>query len=210
MTRNASWAPLRLATLGLTALALSGCISLLPKTKPAQLYSFAPAPAAKVAAPAPGGVAVFRSNGQFQEEASDDRILTVIGGKAAYIADTRWVAPAETLFNEAVANAFDASPIRLIARGQQGRFGYALRIDVRSFEARYDHGAKAPPTVVVHIHAALTKADQTGVGEQDFEASAPASDNRVTAIVAAFRKATDEAIGKLVTWTEANATQPTA
>ena len=208
MTKNASWAPLRLAAFGVCALALSGCISLLPKSKPAQLYSFVPPPAAK--AVAPGQIAVFRSNGQFQEEAADDRILTVSGGKAAYVAETRWVAPAETLFNEAVANAFDASPIRLIARGQQGKFGYALRIDVRSFEARYDHGPKDAPTVVVHIHVALTKADQTAVGEQDIETRATASDNRVSAIVEAFGKATNEAIGKLVAWTEANATQPTA
>ncbi len=194
----------RLAALGFCAIALSGCISLLPKSKPAQLYRFGLTPAA--ARTGAGSVAVFRSNGQFQEEASDDRILTVTGGKAAYIAESRWVAPAETLFNESVANAFDASPIRLIARGQQGRFGYALRIDVRSFEARYESGPKAAPTVVIRVHAALTRADQSAVGEQDFEARAPASDNRVGAIVTAFNAATSDVIGKLVAWTEAKAT----
>lgn len=198
---------LRLLAVGAGALALSGCISLLPKSKPAQLYRFGSPPAASAPSKAnAGGVAVFRSNGQFQEEASDDRILTVTGGKAAYIAESRWVAPAETLFNESVANAFDASPIRLIARGQQGRFGYALSIDVRSFEARYDSGPKAAPTVVVRVHAALTRADQSAVGEQDFEARAPASDNRVGAIVAAFNTATADVIGKLVAWTEAKTT----
>jgi cholesterol transport system auxiliary component len=196
---------LRLVAVAACALALSGCISLLPKSKPAQLYRFGPEPAAAAAPARPGVVAVFRTNGVFQEEASDDRILTISGGKAGYIAQSRWVAPAETLFNEAVANAFDASPIRLIARGQQGRFAYALRIDVRSFEARYDGGPNTPPTVVVRMHAALTKSDQTNVGEQDFEASVPASDNRVGAIVTAFDKATAAVIGKLVTWTEATA-----
>lgn len=195
---------LRLAAVGTCALALSGCITLLPKSKPAQLYRFGPAPAA--AAPSqPSSVAVLRTNGHFQEEASDDRILTVIGGKAAYIAQSRWVAPAETLFNEALSNAFDASPVRLIARGQQGRFAYALRIDVRSFEARYDSGPDAAPTVVVRVHAALTKSDQSTVGEQDFEARIPASDNRVGAIVAAFDKAVEDVIGKLVGWTETKA-----
>ena len=200
--------PLRLVAISACALALSGCISLLPKSNPAQLYSFIPPPAAQAMTGA-GTVAVFRSNGHFQEEAADDRILTITGGKAAYIADTRWVAPAETLFNEAVANAFDASPVRLIARGQQGKFGYALMIDVRRFEARYDHGPKAAPSVVVYIHAALTKADQTAVGEQDIETRVTASDNRVGAIVTAFGKASDEAIGQLIAWTEANASKPT-
>jgi cholesterol transport system auxiliary component len=195
---------LRLAAVGTCALALGGCISLLPKTKPAQLYRFGPVP---VAAPAsrPGSVAVFRTNGQFQEEASDDRILTVTGGKAAYIAQSRWVAPAEILFNQALSNGFDASPVRLIARGQQGRFAYALRIDVRSFEARYDSGPDAAPTVVVHVHAALTKSDQSTVGEQDFEARVPASGNRVGAIVAAFDKAVGDVVGEIVGWTETKA-----
>ena len=198
---------LRLATIGVCALALSGCISLLPKSKPAQLYRFGATPAAAPATAArPNAVAVFRTNGSFQGEAADDRILTITGGKVAYIAESRWVAPAETLFNEAVANAFDASPVRLIARGQQGRTAYALRLDVRDFETRYDHGAKAAPTVVVRLHAALTRSDQTSVGEREFEARAPASDNRVSAIVEAYDKAVADVIGKLVAWTEASAT----
>jgi cholesterol transport system auxiliary component len=194
---------LRLAAVGTCALALSGCISLLPKTKPVQLYSFGAAPAAPLARPS--SVAVFRTNGQFQEESSDDRILTVTGGKAAYVAESRWVAPAETLFNQALSNAFDASPVRLVARGQQGRFAYALRIDVRSFEARYISGPSAAPTVVVHVHAVLTKADQSPVGEEEFEARVPAADNRVGAIVGAFDKAVGDVIGKIVGWTEAKA-----
>ncbi|MBS0334368.1 MAG: ABC transporter, partial [Proteobacteria bacterium] len=73
--RPALRAAVRLAAIGVGALTLSGCISLLPKTKPAQLYRLAPPPAAAAPATSPGpdAVAVFRSNGQFQEEASDDR-----------------------------------------------------------------------------------------------------------------------------------------
>jgi cholesterol transport system auxiliary component len=200
-------AVLRLAAIGACALAVSGCISLLPKSKPAQLYRFGPAPAAAAAkAPASPAVAVFRTNGSFQAEAADDRILTVGEGKAAYIAQSRWVAPAEVLFNEAVSQAFDASPVRLIARGQQGRFAYALRIDVRNFETRYDAGLKAAPTVVVRVHAALSRSDQSNVGEQEFSARVPAADNRVGAIVQAYDKAVGDVVGKLVIWTEATAT----
>jgi cholesterol transport system auxiliary component len=196
---------LTLAAVGAGALSLSGCISLLPKTTASQMYRFGPLPAAATR-PQAGAVAIFRTGGQFEEEAADDRLLTMNGGKAAYIAESRWVAPASVLFDQAVSNAFDASPVRLIARGQQGRAAYALRVDVRSFEARYDAGPKDAPTIVVHIHAALTKADQSSVGEQDFEARVPASDNRVSAIVGAFDKATKDVVGKLVSWTETVAT----
>jgi cholesterol transport system auxiliary component len=195
--------PLLLALAG-SAVALSGCISLLPKSKPAQLYSFVPPPAA--AAPSSAkAAAVFRTNGSFQQESADDRLLTVTGGHAAYVADSRWVAPASVLFDQAVSQAFDASPVRLIARGQQGKAAYALRLDVRNFEAHYDNGDKAAPTVVVRLHAALNKADQTLVGEQMFEAKVTAGDNRVGAIVSAYNKAMGEVIGKLVAWTQASA-----
>jgi cholesterol transport system auxiliary component len=198
-------AGLRLLALAACAVVLSGCISLLPKTKPAQLYSFVP-PAAAPAAPASANaVAVFRTNGSFQAEAADDRLLTITNGRAAYIADTRWVSPAAVLFDQAVSQAFDASPIRLIARGQQGRFAYGLRLDVRNFEAHYDAGDKAAPTVVVRVHAALNKADQTIVGEEIFEAKVTASDNRVGAIAKAYDQALGEVIKKLLGWTETKA-----
>ncbi|THD66895.1 ABC-type transport auxiliary lipoprotein family protein [Phenylobacterium sp.] len=196
---------LTLATVGTCAVALAGCFSLLPKSKVSQMYRFGPLPAVSAGSTA-GSVAVFRTNGDFEEQAADDRLLTINGGHAAYIAESRWVAPASVLFDQAVANAFDASPVRLIDRGQQGHAAYALRIDVRSFEARYDAGPKEAPTIVVHIHAALTKADQSNVGEQDFEARVPAGDDRVSAIVAAFDKATKDVVGKLVGWTETKAT----
>jgi cholesterol transport system auxiliary component len=198
---------LRLAAICACAAALAGCSSLLPKSKPAQLYRFGPPAAAapSTAAPSPRAVAVFRTNGTFQGESADDRLLTVIGGKAAYIAQSRWVAPASVLFDEAVSEAFDASPIRLIARGQQGRFAYALRLDVRNFEARYDAGPDAAPTVVIRVHAALNRADQSIVGEQIFEARVPAAGNRVGEIVAAYDKAVGEVLAKVVRWTETSA-----
>jgi cholesterol transport system auxiliary component len=194
--------------LGAAALALAGCISLLPKSKPAQLYRFGQsAAAAAPAGPAgPRTVGVFRTTGGFEEAAADDRILTVTGGQAAFIAQSRWVAPAKVLFDEAVSNAFDAhaGPVRLLARGQQGKFAYALRLDVRQFETVYP-APDAAPTVEVRLHAALNRADQLSVGEQEFAARVPAGDNRVSAIAAAYDKAVADVLGKLVAWTNATA-----
>jgi cholesterol transport system auxiliary component len=197
---------LRLATIGACALALGGCISLLPKTKPAQLYRFGePMPAAGAPAAA-GTVGVFRANGIFQGEAAGDRMLTVTGGKAAYIAQARWVAPASVLFDEAVLAAFDAAPgrVRLISRGEQGKSDYALRLDIRNFEARYDAGGRGAPTVVVRIRAALARADRTEVGVTLVDERVKASDNRVGAIVAAYDKALGQALAKIVAWTNQN------
>jgi len=201
-------AALRLAVMGACALALSGCISLLPKSKPAQLYRFGQSGARAAAQPAPSAtVGVFQANGTFQGEAAGDRLLTINGGKAAFIAQSRWVAPAGVLFNEAVVSAFDADggKVRLISRGQQGKSAYALRLDVRNFEARYESGPDSAPTVVVRVRAVLTNADLTKTAEQIFESRSKAANNRVGAIVEAYDKATSEVLGQVVGWTNTNA-----
>lgn len=200
-------AVLRLAVVGACALALSGCISLLPKTKPSQLYRFGQPATASAPGPVGRSVGVFLTNGSFPNEAAGDRILTITGGKAAFVAQSRWVAPASVLFNEAVANAFDAATgrVRLVSRGQQAKIGYALRLDVRNFETRYDAGPEAAPTVVVRVRAALTSTDLSKSSEQIFEVKTRAGDNRVGAIVSAYDKSLGDVLGQVVAWTDANA-----
>jgi cholesterol transport system auxiliary component len=210
MTRSVAMRPLlETAVAGALALSLSGCISLLPKAKPAQLYRFgftvdAPAAATPVAAQGrTAPVAVYRANGQFQREAAGDRILTISGERAAYVAASRWVAPAEVLFAEAVVRAFEASPgpARLVSHGEPVRSEYALRLDVRNFETRYAAGGA--PTVLVRVRAVLARAQtRAAVGEQVFEARVPASDNRVGAIVRAYDQAVAQVLGEVVTWTD--------
>lgn len=203
-----SSALLRLAAVGATALALSACVSLLPKTKPAHLYRFGqPVSAAAVDAPI-GTVGVFRTIASFQREAAGDRLLTITGGKAAYVAETRWVAPATVLWDEAVVAAFDADAghVRLIARGEPASASYVLRLDVRNFEAQYDQGPKAPPLVVVRVRAAITSTVGRGlVGEKLFEKRIRAGNNRVTAIVPAYDRAVADILTEIVAWTNEQA-----
>lgn len=203
-----SSALLRFAATGAAALALSACVSLLPKTKPAHLYRFGqPVSAASITAPI-GSVGVFRTNAAFQREAAGDRLLTITNGKAAYVAETRWVAPAAVLWDEAVVAAFDADEghVRLIARGEPATAPYVLRLDVRNFEAQYDQGPKAPPVVVVRVRAAITSTTDRGlVGEKLFEKRIRAGDNRVSAIVPAYDRAVAEVLAEVVAWTNENA-----
>ena len=213
MTRTT--ALLRVAVVGACVLALSGCISLLPKTKASQLYRFGQATNAGASSPmVPGQVGVLRAGGLFQREAAGDRILTVTDGKVAYIAETRWVAPAAVLWDEAVLAAFDADPgpVRLVSRGEPASVAYVLRLDVRNFEARYDHGAKAAPTVVVRVRGAITLGvDRSTVAERIFEKQVTASDNRVGAIVPAYDRAVAEVLKEIVAWTtEQSKAQPKA
>ena len=194
----------RLMGLGACALAVSACVSLLPKTKPAHLYRFGQSAGAEAVTATPGEIGVFRTNATFQRESAGDRLLTVEGGKIAYVAETRWVAPAAVLWDEAVLAAFDADggPVRIISRGEPATAAYVLRLDVRNFEARYLNGPKLAPTVVVRVRAAMTRgADRGLVAERIFEKQVPAADNRVGAIVPAYDKAVAEVLGDVVAWT---------
>lgn len=211
MTDRPTARALALAGLLSAGLALGGCISVLPKSKPANLYRFGQAPPAAASAADPavvGAVGVFRAPGSFQRESAGDRILTLTDRKAAYVAQTRWVAPAATLFDEAVLTAFDRDngPARLVSRGEAGRADYALRLDVRNFETHYDQGPKAAPLVVIRLRATLFDSENRRLaGEQFIEAQVRAGDNRVGAIVQAYDAAAGEVIAKLVDWTNRTA-----
>lgn len=203
---------IRVAAAAASALALAGCVSLLPKSKPVDLYRFgqpaaAEAEAGIVAAPV-GQVGVFRANAVFQRESAGDRLLTLTDGKAAYIAETRWVAPAAVLWDQALVAAFDADPghVRLVSRGEPAAAAYILRVDVRNFETHYDRGAKAAPVILVRARGVLMAGTGGGVlSERIFEARVRAADNRVSAIVPAYDKAVAEVLGEVVAWTSETA-----
>jgi cholesterol transport system auxiliary component len=186
---------------------LAGCISLFPKTEPAQLYRFgAMTPQVQETASGGPGFGVLLTATGFDRAAASDRILTVTGTQAAYIKDARWVTSSVALFDSALQRAFDADqgPARLVDRAEIAKTDYVLKLDVRTFEARYDHGQAAAPTIVVEVHAALDRIhDRIVVGDRSFKASVTASDNRVGAIAEAFDQAVAKVLGELVAWVDA-------
>jgi cholesterol transport system auxiliary component len=187
----------------LAAAALSACVSVFPKQPPANLFRFG-VPPTSATAPAGGPTfGVVNTVMSFDRAAATDRILTVSGSEAAYIKGSRWVTPANILFDQAVTRSFDnaGGPARLIGRGEVARADYVLKLDVRSFEARYEHGAGGAPTVVVVLHADLDRiSDRAVAGGHTFEARVEASDNRVSAIARAFDQAVTKVLGDLVGW----------
>ena len=183
--------------------ALGGCVTLFPKETPVPLYRFGDT---VQATPASGPSFAVRNAGlSFDQAASGDAIVTVTGDQVAYVSGGRWAAPAPMMFSAAVQRGFEASggQVRLIQPGEAGQARYVMRLAVTHFEARYDNGPTAAPTVVVTLHASLTKSsDQGFAGAQEFRASVPASDNRVGAIAEAFDQATSQVVGQAVGWVE--------
>ncbi len=190
---------------------LTGCISLLPKQPPAQLYQFGqtPPPAASAAGAIVGrgqaSLDVILSQVTLPRAALGDGILTARGDQAAYIAGARWLTPAVLMFQEDVQNAFAAraTRVRLIDRGQLGAATALLRLDVTEFDARYDPAAGGPPTVVVSLRATLTRADGRELVQQVFTERRPAAQDRVSAIVSAYDAAVQGVMAQAVDWTQA-------
>ncbi|HRD26934.1 MAG TPA: ABC-type transport auxiliary lipoprotein family protein [Caulobacter sp.] len=189
------------AALALAAIALSGCISVFPKAEPVQLYRFE---AHAVAPPTAQGpvFGVLRLGVGFPRASAGDRILTVSDrGEAAYIAGARWVSPASVLFEEQLASAFQGGRARLIGRGEVVKADVSLKLDVQTFEARYDRGPKAAPEVVVSVRGVITRnRDRALVGERIFNARVRAGENRVSAIVPAFNAALTQVLGEISGW----------
>jgi cholesterol transport system auxiliary component len=188
-------------TLGL---ALTGCVTLFPKTKPVQLYRFGDHAAAGPAADSMATFSVLGVEPTFTRAAEGDRILTVTGEETAYIADARWVAPAAVLFSEAETRAFEAAggPARLVKRSDVASPRLALRLDVENFEVSYPKSGPRSPTVVVQVRGVLIRSlDRQVVAERTFTSRIPAGDNRLANIVRAYDSATAETLGKIVEWT---------
>ncbi|QUD90645.1 membrane integrity-associated transporter subunit PqiC [Phenylobacterium montanum] len=192
------------------ALVLGGCVTLLPKTAPVQLYRFDVAETEQPASAEGPGFWVHRAPTGFARGAEGDQILTMSGNEAAYIAGARWVAPASALFDDAESHAFDRSPgpAHLGRRGEVGAAPLSLRLDVETFEARYLDGAGAAPTVVVRVRASLDRtADRLAVATRLFESRKKAASNNVSAIVPQYEAALTEVMGQVVAWTNTEGAQ---
>lgn len=185
------------------ALTATACVSLLPKEKPSPLFRFDTMPATPAPAPRTAPFAVRAGEVDFERAASTDRILALQGHEAAYIHGGRWINAAPTLFRQSLEDAFTAAagPARMLIRGEPLRADYTLSLDVRAFEARYDHGLGAAPTVFVQVYAALVP---TGTSQPPaprlFQVEVPASENRISAIAAAFGQATGTVTRDIAAW----------
>lgn len=183
------------------ALALGGCVSLLPKTRPVQLYQLSPEVEAASAPAATAGrplVNVRLEALRFQQAAAGDRMLTVREGEAAYIGGARWVSPAETLFEEGLTRAFaeHATHVRLVPHLGGAGTSYLLSVDVDTFEVRLDAGT---PTVETALRARLIRfPEQTVVADRRIDVTRKADSARVSSIVKAYDAAVGAALTTLV------------
>ena len=196
--------------LAVAVVGLSGCVNVLPKTKPIQLYRFGytaePRKGDKEAAPvAPpvNGAAIPVQLGQidFPQEAGSDRVLTTEGNEVSYAGGSRWAAPASELFQDAVKEGFSrsATTVRLDRRGGSST-SYRLEMVVHHFESAYKRGK---PTVTIALDARLVRlSDRVVVGQRYITADVGVRHNDMSLMAEAYDQATTEVVQALVGFTQ--------
>ncbi len=200
-----------LAACAALSAAVSGC-AVLATPDPVQLYRFggASAYAGTGATSACPDVHVAMRRIDFPEAARGDRLLAVTGTEAAYIKGARWVSPAETLFEEALRNAFaDGGTCTVLSSAPLSRNGLLLSVDVRRFEAAYAAPGAVPDANIVVLLRLFRMSDRSLVVEDRITVRESAGENRQSAIVAAFDRATAEASRQIVLWTDQQGFQAT-
>ena len=195
------------AMLACTGLSLSGCITVLPKVKPAQLYRFGFTPkaldSAVVSSPLPAGGDIGMSFGSavFPQDSSGDRILTVEGSEVSYVAEARWTAPAQALFNDSVSEGFARASqhVRLEPRGP-GSARFRLDIAVRKFESDYSHGR---PTVSIALDARIIRvSDHSVMAQRYITADVATKHNDMSMMADSYNDATTQVVGALIGFSE--------
>ena len=183
-------------------LAPSGCGSLLPTGgSPPKLYTLTPA--TDVAA-GPAIRSQLLVDVPVSAAALDtERIaLSRSANTIDYYAEAAWTDWAPLMIQSLLVQSFENSG-RITAIGRESlalRANYVLRPELRHFEAEY-HDAPAPNAHVAVGVKLVKMPDRAIVAQRNFEASAPAAANQMTAIVESFDKALHEVMRQIVDWT---------
>lgn len=183
---------------------LSGCITLLPKSEPAQMYRFG-YDASLIATPPKQqqGVPVALAYGGvgFPPGSAGDGIMTVEDHEVSYVASARWASGAQALFNEAVQAGFARSGgnIRLETRGRSAA-PYRLDVVVRHFETRY---VRNRPIVAVVLDARLIRqSDRVMVASRFIQHEIPVSRNNMRLTVDAYNIAVTQAVAETIAFSQ--------
>ena len=195
--------PLRTALL---VLPLAACTGSLFKTHvaPPTLYLLSagnadPAPSASAPVPAlSADLAVLKP--RVRAGLDTDRIAAVYPDRHLdYFADARWSGPLDEVIQDLVVQVFHSRAGMRNVSGDASAFASAfwLELTVTDFEAEYQAGGGSP-SVRVHLQARIgSSAERRIIARFEADAVKPAAANRMTAIVAAYNAAANEALMQL-------------
>ncbi|MGH8236710.1 MAG: ABC-type transport auxiliary lipoprotein family protein [Steroidobacteraceae bacterium] len=196
---------MRRAVLVATVLACGGCGSLLETDLPASTsYVLAPAPAASA------GVA--RSDADLSIGRPDlapgldtERIAVLKGRQLDYYRGAQWSGRATELVQTLMVDSFEDQQLFRSVTSEQTRVSseYVLDVSVRDFQAEYANDSDAPTAHVTIVGRLIRVTDRQLVETFAATAQSKASDNRLSAVAAAFETAAHKVVLELAQKTAA-------
>ena len=190
-----------LAAMMLGAFTLAGCGGVFDSDLPAaQAYilRIPPRAAAPLSTSPFGSVLVQRP--EAGPGLDSDRIaLLRSDNRFDFYAASRWAAPAPDLVESVIVEALRSTGSYAAVFDDTAPFAprYNLRVTLRRFEADYSSGGRAPTVHVVLDCTVGRHRDRELLASFTAQGSAVASEDRLTAVVAAFEAATAMALGQL-------------
>jgi len=190
----------------LASLTLAGCGGLLETTIPAaQAYVLRLPPRVPAApAEAPHGSVLLQRPEAGPGLDSDRIALLRSDNRFDFYAASRWAAPAPDLVESVIVDALRATGSFSAVFDDTSPYAprYSLRVTLRRFEADYSSQGNGPggrpPTVYVVLDCTLGRhRDRELLASFVAQGSAVASEDRLTAVVAAFDVATAAAMAQL-------------
>jgi cholesterol transport system auxiliary component len=122
------------------------------------------------------------------------------GGRFDYVAGARWADPAPQMLQQMIVRvlAADGRFATVVSAPNRVPTDLALDVELRRFEAVYGPG-QGPPVVRVEVQVTLVHARTARLVTSFLvEAEAGAAENRRSAVLEAFERATDEALAGIV------------
>ncbi len=188
------------------ALALAACGGSLFQSKapPASVYLLSAGAAAPSGAEIPADLAVLKPR---VRTGLDSDLIAVLypDRRLDYFAGARWSGPLDEVVQDLALQEFRARARLHSVHAESSVFGsgYWLEIDVVDFQAEYSahagDGGNSAPTVHVHLLGRVgNSADRRILGQFEADDRQRAADNRLTAIVEAYNRAADNALGRIV------------
>jgi cholesterol transport system auxiliary component len=178
------------------SLACAGCTgSLLDSKQPASAaYVLAPAPGAQPAAGAATDVDLSIGRPGMAPGLDTQRIAVLKGRQLDYYRAARWGGNAVEVVQTLLVDSLEDQRLFRSVTAEQARVAgdYVLDVEVRDFQAEYAAQNAAPSVHVMIIGRLIRVVDRELVGTVSAEARSQASDNRLSAVVAAFESAAHE------------------
>jgi cholesterol transport system auxiliary component len=176
---------------------LAACGGLSSKAEPEQLYVLHATRATPAAAALPGTLVIPRP--AVQPGLDTFRIaVTRAGNELDYFALSRWSGSLPEVLGAFAVQSLSGTFTTVSGPDRSvGAADFELLLTARNFEARYAEGSGAPVVRVAFDCVLTGMRPRRVIGSCEVEVEEPATDNRMSAIVAAFERGAQRALGEI-------------